>query len=398
MQNEKRTMYAVAGAAVLMFAGLIYAWSVLSLPIERDYPEWTKAQLSLTFTIIMIMFCVGQVLCGILLKHIRPGNIIRAAGILFLAGFLGTASAASLPVLYYCFGVFCGLAAGIAYNCVMSTVSVWFPESPGLISGILLMGFGMGSFLIGKVFQAVTPAEYGGWRVTMRFLGILILIVFWICAVWIRTNTELEISSRTCSPEEKSVAPAEMAVMPSFWIFYLWAIVMSAAGFCVISQAAGMVKETILAVSGGTVATIAGLISIFNGIGRVVNGGLYDRIGKGRTLSLIVGVLMSATLILTLAMWFHSSFLIILGFCVTGYGCSGAPLCTAAFVSTEYGRKHFSNNLPLMNTNMLFSSFGSTAAGMLLDKTGAFSSVFVLMLLLEVIGLVCVIGLQRQKR
>ena len=60
-------------------------------------------------------------------------------------------------MLYLGFGVLCGLGAGFAYNAVMSTMSAWFPDKQGLISGILLMGFGLSAFIVGKIFCRSNP-------------------------------------------------------------------------------------------------------------------------------------------------------------------------------------------------------------------------------------------------
>ena len=56
--KNKRWIYAAVGVMVLLLAGMVYAWSVLSSPIGAYFPEWSKAQLSLTFTICMGFFCV----------------------------------------------------------------------------------------------------------------------------------------------------------------------------------------------------------------------------------------------------------------------------------------------------------------------------------------------------
>ena len=55
MKQLNRWVYAIVGVIVLLFAGLVYAWSVLSTPIGAEFTGWTKAQLSLTFTLVMIL-------------------------------------------------------------------------------------------------------------------------------------------------------------------------------------------------------------------------------------------------------------------------------------------------------------------------------------------------------
>ena len=153
MRSASRWIYVAVGCVVLLFSGLVYAWSVLSGPIAAEFPHWSTAQLSLTFTIVMSFFCLGGLTCGALSARISPRIFLWISALLFLAGFLLTASMRSLPMLYVGFGVVCGLASGFSYNAVLGTVGAWFPDKQGLVSGILLMGFGLSSFLIGKLYQ-----------------------------------------------------------------------------------------------------------------------------------------------------------------------------------------------------------------------------------------------------
>ena len=67
--------------------------------------------------------------------------------------------------------------------------------------------------------------------------------------------------------------------MPTFWFYYIWAILVSAAGLALVSQASGIASQVGTTVSDGNIATVVGLISIFNGIGRVIFGGLFDKKG-----------------------------------------------------------------------------------------------------------------------
>ena len=151
MKQLNRRVYAIVGVIVLLFAGLVYAWSVLSTPIAAEFTGWTKAQLSLTFTLVMILFCIGSLLCGLLAGKLSAKNAVRLGAVLFLAGFYIASRCQAPLTLYLGFGVLCGLGSGLSYNAVMSTMVKWFPDKPGLISGVLLMGFGGGSFLIGKL-------------------------------------------------------------------------------------------------------------------------------------------------------------------------------------------------------------------------------------------------------
>ena len=157
MKYLNRWFYALVGVIVLLLAGLIYAWSTMSKSIGA-YTGWNAAQLSTAFTLAMVFFCIGCLIAGIYARRVHPKHYVRLSGILFLAGFMLVGffgGGESLPLLYLGFGVFGGLGAGFAYNAVMSTISAWFPDKQGMISGILLMGFGFSAFLVGKIFAAV---------------------------------------------------------------------------------------------------------------------------------------------------------------------------------------------------------------------------------------------------
>lgn len=187
MKQLNRNFYIVIGVVILLLAGFVYAWSVIAKSIGATYPSWSKAELSMTFTIVMIFFCVGCLVAGAFSEKISSRIYIWMSAILFFAGFSMASVATNTMALYFSFGVLCGLASGIAYNAVMSTISLWFVDKQGLISGILLMGFGISSFVFGKVFAIVAPADGGeAWRWLFKILRwhsqlFLLCAVFLLC-------------------------------------------------------------------------------------------------------------------------------------------------------------------------------------------------------------------------
>ena len=146
--KKRRWIYAAIGVLVLLFAGLVYAWSVLSGPIGVFFEEWSSTQLSFTFTLCMMFFCLGGLLTGFISDKIGPKVMLKLSAVLFLLGFFIVSRSNSIITLYLGYGVLAGVASGFAYNSILGNVTKFFPDCPGLISGILLMGFGFGSFII----------------------------------------------------------------------------------------------------------------------------------------------------------------------------------------------------------------------------------------------------------
>ena len=394
MKQLNRWVYAIVGVIVLLFAGLVYAWSVLSTPIAAEFTAWTKAQLSLTFTLVMIFFCIGSLLCGLLSGRLSAKNAVRLGAALFLAGFFLASRCHSPLTLYLGFGVLCGLGSGLNYNAVMSTMVRWFPDKPGLISGVLLMGFGGGSFLIGKLYQAWTPADVGGWRISFLVLGVVCFVVLAVCSFFfVAPGADFTAPAgrggRAVAAPLEDCRPTVMLRRPAFWLFYVWAIAVSAAGLALISQASGIVWEISADQTASSVATIVGLISICNAVGRVLFGGVFDKYGRSLSMQLVNVLFVAASGVLLAALGSRSVPLVIAGFMVGGLAYAGVTPSCSAFCRAYFGPTHYPVNFPLIVSNLVFASFGSTISGALYDASGSYNSTFFLIIGLAAAGVLC---------
>ena len=130
-------------------------------------------------------------------------------------------------------------------------MSKWFPDKQGLISGILLMGFGLGSFIIGKVYQAYTPSTIGGWRISFMIFGVILAVVLIIFGFFFVKPDEDFILTVSKNKKENNIKKEvgididakQMIKRSSFWFYFVWAILLSASGLALISQASGIVNE-----------------------------------------------------------------------------------------------------------------------------------------------------------
>lgn len=407
--KKTRWMYSIIGVLVMLFAGLVYAWSVLARPIGEFFTTWSSTQLSFTFTLCMMFFCLGGLITGILSKKYEPKLMLKVSAMLFLIGFVVSSRSNSIITLYIGYGVIAGLASGIAYNSIMGNITKFFPDCPGLISGILLMGFGFGSFIIGKVYQSLTPSGAGvdKWRTSFLVFGIILFAVIFVASFIVRKPNSKEIKEisklivkdgNDKEKEEINLTPHEMLKEKSFWLFFTWAILLSAAGLAIVSQASGIVMEVDKNCSAGTVSTVVGLISIFNGGGRVIFGGLFDKIGRLKTMMLNNILFVIAIVVIMLSISTKQFSFIILGFIAMGLSYGGVTPTNSAFVSAFYGSKNYSVNLSLVNMNLLIASFGSTIAGSLYDSSGSYFSTLIAMIAAVVVGTVITFMIRENKK
>ena len=289
-----RGVYAVMGVIVLLFAGLVYAWSTFSKPLTNI---WTQDVLTWTSTIVMIAFCGGSLLSGRLQKRgIQLKILMIIAAILMVVGFMvaGLAGNAtgSIVFIYLGFGLLAGLGTGIAYNVVLSAVGGWFPDKQGLISGILLMGFGISSFLIGLLYAAIVDQMDGKggipWFICFTAIGVACFVFLMIGAFIIRKPGPDFVapapkpgkkSKNTTEPYEE-VPTQEMVKRATFWLMFIWATLTTVAGFAVVFLGTPIATAAVptLNDNASLLAMIVGLISIFNGIGRIFFGGLFDKL------------------------------------------------------------------------------------------------------------------------
>jgi len=192
---------------------------------------------------------------------------------------------------------------------------------------------------------------------------------------------------RAVNPVAMEATPVQALKSPAFWMYYLWAILLSAAGLAIVSQATGMVREVGAAISGSAVATIVGLISIFNGIGRILLGGLYDRAGRNATMQLVnIGFILTAG-VLVIALKTQSLALIVAGFILGGLSYGGVTPTNSAFTSSYFGMKNYPVTFSFINTNLIIASFGSTIAGALYDGSQSYLSTFIMMIALAALGI-----------
>ena len=404
MKKMNRWAYAVIGVVTLLFAGLIYAWSVMSKSIAASRPDWTATQVSLTFTIVMALFCTGGLIAGLLSKKINPKLYIIASGVFFAAGFcIASLTGDSPALLYIGFGVICGLGAGFAYNTVLSTMSQWFPDKQGLISGILLMGFGLSSFIIGKVYAAVTPSDGSDqWKMTFRILGIVVLVVMLICFnFFVKPSEDYKVPGAAAKKVVKEPAldipPTQMVKKPAFWLYYIWAILLSAAGLVLVSQASGIATQVGPNVSDGNIATVVGLISILNGIGRVIFGAIFDKKGYRVAMTLDMIIMIVGALVLILALSTGNFLFIVLGFLIGGLAYGGVMPTNSAIISDFFGRTNYPVNYSLINTNLIIASFASTIAGKLYDASQSYMAPVMMMIGVTVVGFIVSLGIRRPK-
>ena len=396
MNNNKRWLYLGVATISTLFLGLIYAWSLFRAPFSEVFKTWTVAQMSMTFTISMIMFCLGGLIGGQLGKKFGVKMRILIAAVLLLVGFfmvstLNPADASgSLMKLYIFYGIFGGGGVGIGYNAVITTITKWFPDKVGLASGIMLMGFGLGGLALGSV---VTKFIAGiGIFSTFKLLAIAIFVVLLVAAIIIKApEAPTAGASKTAAADDNThhYTSAEMMKTSRFWIFFLWAIALNSAGLMVINSAAN------ISVAYGGSAVLGMIVSLFNGAGRIVAGNNFDRFGR-KTSSIVNNIFMIIAGALLIAGGVsHSLILVVIGLIFVGLSYGGTPTITSAYVNKAFGAKYFATNFSIANFSLIPAAIiGPIISAKLLEAAGGkYDSNFRALIVFTLVALALWIGL-----
>jgi len=396
-----RWVYAITGVIVLLFAGIIYAWSVLSGPPVKE-GLWTDSQLAWASTLVMLGFCIGSLLGGIIQKKHGIKILLFISAALFVAGFGIVSFTESVIVVYLGFGLLCGFASGFAYNAVMSSVSKWFLDKQGLISGILLMGFGIGSFLTGKIYTAIV-GNGESWRTCFLWLGIICAVIVAIGGIILVKPTDEQAARYTVGLATKKAAsyeevPAKSVLKrSSFWLMFFWLVISSTAGLSVIFLGRPIAVEAVhsLADTPGIVATAVGLISVCNAASRIAFGGMFDKIGYKKTLIICSGMFIVTFGLIALALSTHSLVLVFVSYILTGLSFGGVTPSLSAFANKFYGINNYPINSSLLAMHLIIASFGPKLVDAVHIATNSYYVVLIGMAVLSAVAIVLALFIKK---
>lgn len=289
----------IAVAACLLHLGLgtIYAWSYFQRPV-MELHGWSNAQVAWTFSLAIGSLGVAAAFGGLLLPRWGPRRLAVLGGVLYALGYAAAAYAltsAQLWPLWLGFGVLGGTGLGFAYVVPVATVARWFPDRPGFATGLVVMGFGLGALAMSKLVAPAMLAWCGGSLPTcFLLLGASHGIVLPLLALPLRDPP----GAFTSVPQSPAADVWPLLCRSAFvrlWCAFACAI---AAGIMLIGFQSPLLQDLLRAADPtcGAVAlaaagaTLIGAGSVANGAGRLLWGGLSDRLGRGRTLRIILAV------------------------------------------------------------------------------------------------------------
>ena len=395
---RSRWLRLLLGALLLLFIGVGYAWSILKVPLAEEF-GWEVSPLALNYSLFFLMFGIGGILSGRITGKVSSRLILIIASILILIGlfFSSQLSGESILMLYLFYGGILGFGIGFAYVNIISVTNLWFPDRRGLSSGVLMMSFGLSSLLIGLAASKMIAAPALGWRMTYKIIGVSVFVVLIIGSFFLQAPPEgtefpplkKRMSQKAETFQVKELTTKGMLQRFSFWKFYIACVLIIALGSTVISMARDLCLTFGTSVALAT--SLVGVLSLFNGFGRILCGFLCDLFNR-RTATMTMGVLaIIASAAGLLSLWLELMPLGILCVVLTGiaYGCS--PTLLPVFAGDMYGQKHLSANYSVLNTVSIPGSFGATFASLILTASGSYQILFLVLLTVSIVAFILLV-------
>ena len=399
MKNEKnlsvRWGMLVAGVFTMLFAGILYAWSIFKVPLLREL-GFQGFALDLNFTLTISFFCIGGLISSKLVKLIGTDLTIIISGLMAGLGFIFSSMLKTDTVwlMYITYALMSGLGIGMAYITIISTVNSWFPDRKGLSSGALMMGFGASTLILGNVASRLFELDNIGWRRTYIIVGVALGAVIVLSSMIIKRpgdDVVLPAPKNKVSRHEehfeiRDFKPTEMIRTFTFWRALVCFICTTAVGNTVISFAKQLVES--VGAQAALATTLVGVFAICNGLGRIITGVVFDALGRRITMICANILTIISAAITLVAVSIGSLPLCIAGLCLTGISYGTAPTMAAAFTVAFYGQKNFGANLGIMNFNLMGASFIATACSSMVAASGGYTVPFIVLLSLASFALV----------
>jgi len=311
-----RWMVPPAALCVHLCIGQAYAFSVFNLPmtkligVTKSAPDdWKLTELGWIFSIAIVFLGVSAAVFGRWVEEGGPRRAMFAAALCFGGGFLISAFGVSIRqlwLIYLGYGVIGGTGLGIGYISPVSTLMKWFPDRPGMATGMAIMGFGGGAMIaaplsVWLMHMFATPTHVGVAE-TFVVMGIIYFCFMLVGAAIVRVPPPGWKPAGYVAPVQpkKLVTTRDVYVYqalktPQFWLIWAVLCLNVTAGIGVLGQASAMSQEMFPGrVTAAAAGGFVGLLSIFNMGGRFFWASTSDFIGRKNTyfLFFVLGIVL----------------------------------------------------------------------------------------------------------
>ncbi|MBB5040159.1 MFS family permease [Prosthecobacter dejongeii] len=289
-----------AAIAVHMCIGQVYGFSVFKKPLAKvlgitvpGAGDWTEADVGVAYSIALALLGLSAAVFGKWVERSGPRKTMVASMICFCSGLILAALSVKfhqLWLLYAGYGIIGGIGLGLGYIAPVSTLMKWFPDRPGMATGMAIMGFGGGALIGGPLAEELmarftSPTSVGAMEAFLIMAGLYaVMMLFGAFIVRVPPEGWKPQGWVPKAQTDKLVTTASVAVdtawkTPQFWLLWVVLCMNVSAGIGILGQASPMIQD-MFKVTPAAAAGYVGLLSLCNLAGRFFWSSMSDIIGR----------------------------------------------------------------------------------------------------------------------
>jgi MFS family permease len=303
-RGYNRWLIPPAALAVHLSIGEIYAFSVFKIPL-KDHFGTGLTPIGIIFSIAIGMLGLSAAFGGRWVERAGPRKAMALAAVCWGSGFLiGAVGVATtqLWIVYLGIGFIGGIGLGIGYISPVSTLIKWFPDRPGMATGLAIMGFGGGA-LIASPLENTLLSTFAPKPEDAIVGSFIVLGCIYFCAMMLGAMA-VRVPADGWAPEgftpkaqnarsmitSANVTATNAIKTPQFWLLWVVLFCNVTAGIGILEQAAPMIQDFFPSVAAAAAAGFVGLLSLCNMSGRFGWSSTSDVIGRKPTYMMYLGV------------------------------------------------------------------------------------------------------------
>ncbi|HXX03692.1 MAG TPA: oxalate/formate MFS antiporter [Xanthobacteraceae bacterium] len=375
--------------AMMAISSPQYVWTLFTGPLNQKLGT-TLAQLQWTFSLLIILQTWLSPFQAYLVDRFGPRLLIAIGALLSGGSWVLSAYVNDIWALYFTYGVLGGFGTGIIYVGVIGLMVRWFPDRRGLATGLAAAGYGFGAFFTS--FPIDSMIKSSGYAPTLVVWGVIQGVIGIVAAQWLRTPPEgyhvlgAAAAAVATQQSKRSYTPREMLQSPVFYLLFLMMSMMSTSGLMVVSNVGPFAKEfgvaDMLVLGMAALPLSLTLSRVTNGLTRPFFGWVSDHIGREMTMALAFSLEAVAILVLFAFINQPALFVVLTGLVFFGWGeifslfpSTLTDTFGPKFAATNYGFLYIAQGVG--------SILGGPAAAFLKQTTGSWTSVFIVVAVLD---------------
>ncbi len=369
-------------AVLTITYGVQFSFGVFRASIAEDLGI-SAVQATLAFSVYIFVYSALSSLSGLVTDRRGPRVVLAASAVMLGGGYALTAASQSLWQLLLALGLVAGVGMSGSFVPCNATVVRWFVRKRGKALSISTSG---GSF------AAILMPLLSGWlidrhswrRLYLSFAVIIAVTMLVASRIMVRDPDELGLTVDGDPPpaldadgealHEVSLTAREAAHTSMFWLISSVLLLTWLVVFVPLTQLPSFAEG--VGIQRSVAASLISAIGIGGLAGRLLTGGISDRIGRTTSLAIVIGAQMAAFVLFAAS---HGLWLLYPAAIMFGAGYGGTTTLFPAIIADRFGRAHVGAIVGVIFGGAgSMSAIGPFVAAWMSDLTGSYRVAFLL--------------------